>query len=67
MRLGAGATLAVNAAEGSPFEASGVIEDGRAKFTDAEGLPGKVQQLLDFCAAPGGPVLFPDAATFVKK
>jgi hypothetical protein len=67
VRLNAGTTLTVNAAEGSTFEASGIVDDQPGKFTSADGVPGKVQQLLDFCGAPGEPVLFPDAATFVKK
>jgi hypothetical protein len=64
--LSTGTTLEATAAGGSAFEASGVIDDVRGPFNDAQGLPGKVQQLLDFCGAPGEPVLFPDAATFTR-
>lgn len=64
--LSNGTTLEVNADGGTAFKASGVVDDVRGPFNDAEGVPGKVQQLLDFCGAPGEPVLFTDATTFAR-
>lgn len=65
--LSTGTKLEVTAAGGSAFEASGVIDDVPGPFHDGQDLPGKVQQLLDFCGVPGAPVLFPDAATFTRR
>src|SRR5262249_28822842 len=64
--LRTGTTLLASAANADRFAAMGIIDDVQTPFLDAQGLPGKIQLLLDYCGVSGPPIAFPDAGSFAK-